>query len=71
MAKFVNLRQRIKEWVFPTFYLVDLEDNFVLYEGRFTDCEDVMDMSYGGTFAIYQEHELPDGCTPLENSNEL
>lgn len=59
----LNIYYRIMEWLMPSDYcLVDMQDNFVLAMGTFQEVELVMDQSYGGTFAIFRAHELPDGC---------
>lgn len=57
MAKLVN---RIKEWLFPTYHLVDLDDRFVLYTGTYQHCEEVMEQSYGGNLHIMQSLEMPE-----------
>ncbi len=57
MAQLVT---RIKEWLFPTYYLVDMDDKFVLYVGRYHHCEEVIDQSYGGNFAIMTRNEIPE-----------
>lgn len=61
--KLLNYYYRIKAWLIPNdLCLVDLEDNFVLAVGTLADVETIMDQSYGGTFGIFREHELPEGC---------
>lgn len=57
MAKLVNT---IKEWLFPTHHLVDLDDRFILFSGTYHQCEDVMEQSYGGNLHILTEQELPE-----------
>lgn len=59
----LNIYYRFMEWLMPSDYcLVDMQDNFVLAMGTFQEVELAMDQSYGGTFAIFRAHELPDGC---------
>lgn len=55
-----QLVKKIKEWIYPTYFLVDMDDKFVLYMGRYEHCIDVMEHSYGGNFTIMTRNEIPE-----------
>lgn len=42
------------------YYLVDLIDHFVLYSGTFSECEEVINTSYGGAYGILTYEQMTD-----------
>lgn len=60
MAKLVNAYNKLLEWLFPTHCVVDMDDKFVLYAGRFEECELALEQSYGGNLFIIKLDDLPD-----------
>jgi len=41
-----------------TWYLVDMEDNYVVYIGTFKKCDQVIETLPGGTYVHMRRHEL-------------
>lgn len=42
------------------YYLVDLIDHFALCSGTFSECEEVINTSYGGTYGILTYDQMTD-----------
>lgn len=60
----------LKEHTMKQYFVVDIADDFVLYEGTLTDCEAVLEESYAG-LAIVGYRDLTSGMlTSLKNLRE-
>ena len=58
-----NVINIIKSMFGVRFYLVDLQDEALLYTGKYRDCIDTIDTMYGGAFGVgtYKEVKHIDG----------
>lgn len=45
-------RMIIKEHIMRIYFVVDPQDDFVLYEGTLENCEEVLDQQYGGLMIV-------------------
>jgi hypothetical protein len=58
-----NVINIIKSMLGVRFYLVDLQDDALLYTGKYRDCIETIDAMYGGAFGVgtYREVKHIDG----------
>ena len=43
----------------PTYYVIDIVDDFILYSGSLQNCKQVLDQSYGGLTIVTYEQLTP------------
>jgi len=55
-----NIINHIKSALGVKFYLIDLNDDALIYIGTFKNCKATIDASYGGVYGIGTHNEVKD-----------